>query len=59
MIAKKTARARTVPCNFCLKSFQSNYCLKIHMIVHTGERPFQCHICDRAFKKKITGKTCY
>ncbi|GJQ81245.1 hypothetical protein Trydic_g20464 [Trypoxylus dichotomus] len=34
-------------CTVCGKQFKSNYKLKIHMRIHTGETPYQCSYCDR------------
>ena len=35
----------------CNKDFKFETHLKIHE-VHSGERPFQCKICDKDFKRK-------
>ena len=37
---------------FCNKSFAGKYTLRDHMVIHTGEKPFDCNICGRAFFKK-------
>ena len=38
-------------CPVCGKSFsKSNY--KSHMLIHTGEKPYKCSMCDKRFKLK-------
>ena len=39
-------------CMFCPKQFKSVWKLNSHIRVHTGTRPFRCHICGDAFKDK-------
>lgn len=36
-------------CDFCEKSFESNYRLELHKRVHTGNRPFVCDKCGKSF----------
>ena len=43
---------RKFHCPICEKSYKSNTGLKRHLIVHSGERPFQCHYCFKSFFRK-------
>ena len=39
-------------CQYCTRPFPSNWKLQQHIRTHTGETPFKCKICGRAFKQK-------
>ena len=42
---------KKVPCGFCGKHI-SKSSMKLHLRVHTGERPFSCTYCEKKFKQK-------
>lgn len=39
-------------CIFCSKNYKDQTGLNYHYLVHTGERPFYCNLCDAAFRGK-------
>lgn len=43
----KPPAARLHNCDQCSASFRNRNQLKAHQRTHSGERPFQCQICDR------------
>ncbi|KAK7041665.1 hypothetical protein SK128_001852, partial [Halocaridina rubra] len=55
---KRTAFAdgRGVECIVCGRLFSTNHNLKVHMRIHTGERPYKCLACDRTFAQKCNLK---
>ena len=46
------ALKRRHKCDICFKSCASNFALKEHYRIHTGERPFECDICSASFARK-------
>lgn len=43
--------SKRVPCPVCHKIIANNYGLKIHMRTHSGEKPYNCELCDAKFAR--------
>ena len=39
-------------CHYCAKLFKSEEALVAHEMMHSGEKPFTCSICDAGFTSK-------
>jgi KRAB domain-containing zinc finger protein len=46
---KNDASRQAVTCEVCKKTIQRQS-LVTHMMIHTGEKPFKCHACDKAYR---------
>ncbi|CAL4137289.1 unnamed protein product, partial [Meganyctiphanes norvegica] len=44
---------RKYVCQYCGRRFGWSTDLKRHVILHTGEKPFQCQVCPTAFTRKF------
>ncbi|XP_064783332.1 Wilms tumor protein homolog isoform X1 [Oncorhynchus masou masou] len=49
-ISRSGGKEKLFPCSFCGKAF--SFCKQvIHQRVHTGEKPFGCHLCQASFSQ--------
>ena len=39
-------------CDVCKKCFKTDHYLKMHSLIHSGEKPFVCDQCNAAFNRK-------
>ncbi|XP_048480026.1 zinc finger protein 723 isoform X3 [Plutella xylostella] len=51
---EKKQRPRTHVCQHCGKGFTDKKALTQHAVIHSGERPLSCDICQQSFKQKAS-----
>lgn len=49
---KRSCEGKNYCCHVCGKCFAHNTNLRIHMTVHTGEKPYKCKDCDKCYSAK-------
>lgn len=50
--AGRTDTGSDTQCPLCGKRFRHVWYVRRHMVIHTGEKRFSCHVCQRNFSLK-------
>ena len=51
VIRKGAKRKRTQhECDVCDKAFRTSSILKLHMRIHTNEKPYECDVCEKRYR---------
>lgn len=49
-VASSSTKRKCYRCDQCEKTFKNPSKLKLHLVVHSNDRPFKCDQCDKGFK---------
>ncbi|XP_049828104.1 zinc finger protein 540-like isoform X2 [Schistocerca gregaria] len=55
-LAKHTGEKKPFDCEVCGKRFIAVDPYRVHMRIHTGERPYECDVCGKTFRSSFTLK---
>lgn len=55
-LAKHTGEKKPFDCEVCGKRFVAVDPYRVHMRIHTGERPYECNLCEKTFRSAFTLK---
>ncbi|XP_066991522.2 zinc finger protein ZFP2 isoform X2 [Anabrus simplex] len=55
-LAKHTGEKKPFDCELCGKRFVAVDPYRVHMRIHTGERPYECNVCEKKFRSSFTLK---
>ncbi|KAM7350230.1 uncharacterized protein ACRADG_008865 [Cochliomyia hominivorax] len=50
-VQKRKKKRTSGQCDVCNRTFNDLYNLRIHKMIHTGEKPFQCEECGKRFRQ--------
>ncbi|CAL7938206.1 unnamed protein product [Xylocopa violacea] len=53
---RRLKKKKEFKCDYCLKSFSTNWYFKMHVAMHTGEKRFTCRLCNLSFGNRYDMK---